>query len=182
MFSIEVSDVSKIYDNGYQALKEINLKVRKGQFLALLGKNGAGKTTLVKILTSLVKKSSGKILINGKDLDQNTQSIKLSIGMMPQELNMSIFEKVIEILITQAGYFGIESNIALLRATKLLKDLNLWDKRNQPLVSLSGGMKKRLMIARSLMHNPDIIFFDEPTTAVDVQIRKKNMGNNATVK
>ena len=173
MFSIEVSNVSKIYDNGHQALKDINLKVRKGQFLALLGKNGAGKTTLVKILTSLVKKSSGKILINGKDLDQNTQSIKISIGMMPQELNMSIFEKAIDILITQAGYFGIDSNIALLRATKLLKDLNLWDKRNQPLMSLSGGMKKRLMIARSLMHNPDIIFFDEPTTAVDVQIRKK---------
>ena len=173
MLSIEINNVSKVYKNGYQALKQINLKVKKGQFLALLGKNGAGKTTFVEILTSLTKKSSGTIIINGYDLDQNNESIRLKIGMVPQELNMSIFEKVIQILVTQAGYFGINRNIALVRAEKYLKKLSLWDKRMQPLISLSGGMKKRLMIARALMHNPDIIFFDEPTAGVDVEIRHK---------
>lgn len=173
MLSVEINDLSKVYTSSCQALKGINLKVKKGQFLALLGQNGAGKTTLVRILTSLTKKSSGRILINGQDLDKNPQSIKQNIGVMPQEFNMSIFETSIDVLITQAGYFGISINIALPRAIKLLKELDLWDKRNQRLMSLSGGMKRRLMIARSLMHNPNIIFFDEPTTGVDIQNRQR---------
>ena len=173
MHSIEIAKLTKTYQNGHLALKEINLKIKKGQFLALLGKNGAGKTTFVEILSSLVKKSSGKIFINGKNLDSNVEYIKSQVGIVPQEFNISIFEKVIDILITQAGYFGIESNIAAKRAKNLLKDLDLWEKRNQAVTTLSGGMKRRLMIARALIHEPDIIFLDEPTAGVDAEVRQK---------
>ena len=120
MYSIEISKLTKTYQNGHQALKDINLNIKKGQFLALLGKNGAGKTTFVEILSSLTKKSSGKVLINGKNLDFDIEHIKFEVGIVPQEFNISIFEKVIDILITQAGYFGIKSNIAEKRAKKLL--------------------------------------------------------------
>lgn len=173
MFSIEIQGLSKTYKNGHQALKEINLKVKKGQFLALLGKNGAGKTTFVEILSSLTKKSTGKVIMDGKDLDNNDESAKLKVGIVPQEINLSIFEKVIQVLITQAGYFGIDVDIATKRAEKHLKDLNLWEKRNQAVITLSGGMKRRLMIARALMHEPEIIFFDEPTAGVDAEVRQK---------
>ena len=173
MHSIEINKLTKTYQNGHQALKEINLRVKKGQFLALLGKNGAGKTTFVEILSSLAKKSSGKVFINGIDLDNDIEAIKLQVGIVPQEFNLSIFEKVINILITQAGYFGIDSNIAATRAQKLLKNLDLWEKKNQTVITLSGGMKRRLMIARALMHEPDIIFLDEPTAGVDAEVRQK---------
>jgi len=173
MFSIEIQGLSKTYKNGHQALKEINLKVKKGQFLALLGKNGAGKTTFVEILSSLTKKSTGKVIMDGKDLDNNDESAKLKVGIVPQEINLSIFEKVIQVLITQAGYFGIDVDVASKRAEKHLKDLDLWEKRNQAVITLSGGMKRRLMIARALMHEPEIIFFDEPTAGVDAEVRQK---------
>ncbi len=173
MYSIEISKLTKTYQNGHQALKDINLNIKKGQFLALLGKNGAGKTTFVEILASLTKKSSGKVLINGKNLDFDIAHIKFEVGIVPQEFNISIFEKVINILITQAGYFGINSNIATKRAKKLLKNLDLWEKRDQAVITLSGGMKRRLMIARALMHEPDIIFLDEPTAGVDAEVRQK---------
>ena len=173
MFSIDISGLSKTYKNGHQALKEINLKVRKGQFLALLGKNGAGKTTFVEILSSLTKKSTGTVIIDGKDLDNNAEFAKLKIGIVPQEVNLSFFEKVMQVLITQAGYFGIDKDVAIKRAERHLKDLDLWEKRNQAVMTLSGGMKRRLMIARALMHEPEIIFFDEPTAGVDAEVRQK---------
>ena len=173
MFSIEIQGLSKTYKNGHQALKEINLKVKKGQFLALLGKNGAGKTTFVEILSSLTKKSTGKVIMDGKDLDNNDASAKLKVGIVPQEINLSIFEKVIQVLITQAGYFGIGVDVAIKRAERYLKELDLWEKRNQAVITLSGGMKRRLMIARALMHEPEIIFFDEPTAGVDAEVRQK---------
>ena len=173
MFSIEIQGLSKTYKNGHQALKEINLKVKKGQFLALLGKNGAGKTTFVEILSSLTKKSTGKVIMDGKDLDNSDESAKLKVGIVPQEINLSIFEKVIQVLITQAGYFGIGVDVAIKRAERYLKELDLWEKRNQAVITLSGGMKRRLMIARALMHEPKIIFFDEPTAGVDAEVRQK---------
>ncbi|MBY0581235.1 MAG: ABC transporter ATP-binding protein [Rickettsiales bacterium] len=173
MFSIDISGLSKTYKNGHQALKEINLKVRKGQFLALLGKNGAGKTTLVEILSSLTKKSTGTVIINGKDLDNNAEFAKLKVGIVPQEVNLSFFEKVMQVLITQAGYFGIDRDVAIKRAEKHLKNLDLWEKRNHAVMTLSGGMKRRLMVARALMHEPEIIFFDEPTAGVDAEVRQK---------
>lgn len=173
MFSIEIQELSKTYKNGHQALKEINLKVKKGQFLALLGKNGAGKTTFVEILSSLTKKSTGKVIMDGKDLDDKDEAVKLKIGIVPQEINLSVFEKVMQVLITQAGYFGIGVDVAIKRAKKHLKELDLWEKRNQVVMTLSGGMKRRLMIARALMHEPEIIFFDEPTAGVDAEVRQK---------
>ena len=173
MFSIEIQELSKTYKNGHQALKEINLKVKKGQFLALLGKNGAGKTTFVEILSSLTKKSTGKVIMDGKDLDDKDEAVKLKIGIVPQEINLSVFEKVIQVLITQAGYFGIGVDVAIKRAKRHLKELDLWEKRNQAVITLSGGMKRRLMIARALMHEPKIIFFDEPTAGVDAEVRQK---------
>ena len=173
MFSIEIQELSKTYKNGHQALKEINLKVKKGQFLALLGKNGAGKTTFVEILSSLTKKSTGKVIMDGKDLDDKDEAVKLKIGIVPQEINLSVFEKVMQVLITQAGYFGIGVDVAIKRAKKHLKELDLWEKRNQAVMTLSGGMKRRLMIARALMHEPEIIFFDEPTAGVDAEVRQK---------
>ena len=165
-------DCSNISGGSFQNA-EINLKVRKGQFLALLGKNGAGKTTFVEILSSLTKKSTGTVIIDGKDLDNNAEFAKLKIGIVPQEVNLSFFEKVMQVLITQAGYFGIDKDVAIKRAERHLKDLDLWEKRNQAVMTLSGGMKRRLMIARALMHEPEIIFFDEPTAGVDAEVRQK---------
>ena len=173
MYSIEIHGLSKTYKNGHQALREINLRVKKGQFLALLGKNGAGKTTFVEILSSLTKKSTGKVIMDGKDLDDKDEAVKLKIGIVPQEINLSVFEKVIQVLITQAGYFGIGVDVAIKRAKRHLKELDLWEKRNQAVITLSGGMKRRLMIARALMHEPEIIFFDEPTAGVDAEVRQK---------
>ncbi|WPX96793.1 ABC transporter ATP-binding protein [Candidatus Bandiella euplotis] len=173
MFAISVQGVSKTYQNGGQALKNICLNVEKGQFLALLGKNGAGKTTFVEILSSLTKKTSGEILVMGRDLERDNEFVRACVGIVPQEFNLAIFESVIQVLVTQAGYFGIGRKSALKIAEKHLKSLDLWDKRGQTTVALSGGMKRRLMIARALMHDPQIIFFDEPTAGVDIEVRQK---------
>ena len=173
MLALRVQALSKTYKNGFIALKKINLDIKKGQFLALLGKNGAGKTTFVEILSSLTKKTAGTVTIHGKDLDDDPAFIKACTGMVPQEFNLAIFETVLQILITQAGYFGIKTDSAYKTAKKLLIALDLWEKRNNAVVELSGGMKRRLMIARALMHNPSIIFLDEPTAGVDIQVRQK---------
>ena len=173
MLALNIKRLSKTYKNGLKALKNIDLEVKKGQFLALLGKNGAGKTTFVEILSYLTRKTSGEVFVKGKNLDQDPTLIKSFIGIVPQEFNLAIFESVIQILLTQAGYFGIDKKTAFKRAKKLLIELDLWEKRDQSVIKLSGGMKRRLMIARSLIHNPDIIFFDEPTAGVDIQVRKK---------
>jgi ABC-2 type transport system ATP-binding protein len=171
MLALSIKGVSKTYPNGTKALKSIDLDVKKGQFLALLGKNGAGKTTLVEILSSLNNKTAGKVIIQGKDIDKDSAFVKASIGIVPQEINLAIFEKVLQVLVWQAGYFGIDNKTALKRAEKHLKALDLWDKREQRVITLSGGMKRRLMIARALMHEPEIIFLDEPTAGVDIEIR-----------
>lgn len=173
MFAIKISGLSKTYKNGYKALKKIDLQIKKGQFLALVGRNGAGKTTLIEILSSLIKKSTGSVIINSNNIETNNQLIKSKIGIVPQEVNLSIFETVLQVLVTQAGYFGINKDVAIQRAEQYLKELDLWEKRNQSITTLSGGMKKRVMIARALMHEPNIIFFDEPTAGVDAEARQK---------
>jgi ABC-2 type transport system ATP-binding protein len=173
MFDLNITGLSKTYKNGGQALKNINLDVKKGEFLALLGKNGAGKTTFVEILSSLTQKTSGEVLIRGKEIEKNNEFIKSCVGIVPQEFNLSIFETTIQTLITQAGYFGIDNKTAYKRAENQLKALDLWEKRDNRVITLSGGMKRRLMIARALMHEPEIIFFDEPTAGVDVEVRQK---------
>ena len=173
MLALSIKELSKTYSNGHQALKSINLDVPKGQFLALLGKNGAGKTTFVEILSYLTQKTSGIALIQGKDLDEHEAIIKPHIGIVPQEFNLAMFETSLRTLILQAGFFGIDKDTAYRKAKKLLAELDLWEKRDQQVLQLSGGMKRRLMIARALIHNPQIIFFDEPTAGVDIQLRKK---------
>ena len=173
MLALDIKNLSKIYKNGYPALKNINLELEKGKFLALLGKNGAGKTTFVEILSGLTQKTDGKVLIKNKNLDEYSELVKSYIGIVPQEFNLSIFENIIQILINQAGYFGITKDIAVKRAKQLLIDLDLWEKKDNIVLNLSGGMKRRLMVARALIHDPEIIFFDEPTAGVDVQVRRK---------
>ncbi len=173
MAILEVQKLTKIYKNKFKALSEVNLKIEDNSFLALLGKNGAGKTTFIGIITSLIKKTSGKVFVGGKDLDEDAHAIKRVLGIVPQELNLAVFEKPMQILINQAGYFGIKASVAKERAIKYLKLLDLWAKRNSQVLTLSGGMKRRLMIARALMHDPKIIFLDEPTAGVDVEIRYK---------
>lgn len=175
--AVEVVDLTKVYApqkgerTGVEALKGISLSVERGDFFALLGPNGAGKTTLIGILTSLVNKTSGQALIFGVDITAHPSLAKTHIGLVPQEFNFNIFEKVIDIVITQAGYYGIPRQVALERAEVLLRDLGLWDKRNQPSQTLSGGMKRRLMIARGLIHAPQLLILDEPTAGVDVEMR-----------
>lgn len=171
MTAIQITNLTKTYANGTQALKNINLQVEAGDFFALLGANGAGKTTLIGILTDLVKKTSGQVKISGCDIDHDFSKAKKFIGVVPQEINLNIFERVIDILITQAGYFGIPRQEALGEAQMLLKRLGLWEKRMNVPRTLSGGMKRRLMIARALMHQPKVLFLDEPTAGVDVEIR-----------
>jgi ABC-2 type transport system ATP-binding protein len=171
MKAIEIKNLSKTYANGTAALKNINLEVDEGDFFALLGANGAGKTTIIGILTDLVTKTSGEIKILGQNIEGDFSKIKKFIGVVPQEINLNIFEKVEDILTTQAGYFGIPRNEALIHAEFLLKRLSLWEKRHSVPRTLSGGMKRRLMIARALIHQPRILFLDEPTAGVDVEIR-----------
>jgi ABC-2 type transport system ATP-binding protein len=176
--ALEVRDVKKTYPKGGRtlaptdALKGVSLTVPKGEFFALLGPNGAGKTTLISILVGLVQKTGGTVAINGVDIDQNPDLAKTYIGIVPQEFNFSIFEKVIDIILDQAGYYGIPRSEAKPYAEQLLKDLGLWEKRNEKSQSLSGGMKRRLMIARALIHKPKIILLDEPTAGVDVELRR----------
>ncbi|MBD3330807.1 ATP-binding cassette domain-containing protein [Candidatus Peregrinibacteria bacterium] len=168
---ISVKSLEKIYANGVRALDCVDFEMKKGDFLGLLGANGAGKTTMISIFTGTVNKTAGSVNIFGIDIDKDHNSAKKKIGVVPQEFNFNIFEKVIDIVVQQAGYFGIPRKKALKNAEKLLKDLGLWSKRNNPAKELSGGMKRRLMIVRALVHDPKLLILDEPTAGVDVELR-----------
>ncbi len=170
--ALEIRDLHKTYKNGVQALCGINLEVKQGDFFALLGPNGAGKSTAIGIITSLVNKSSGTVKIYGHDLDGELEKAKSYIGLVPQEFNFNQFEPTIEIVVNQAGFYGINRKIAYQRAEKYLKQLGLWDKRRTIARELSGGMKRRLMIVRALVHEPRILILDEPTAGVDIEIRR----------
>jgi len=170
--ALEIKSLKKTYPNGVEALKGIDLDVKKGDFFALLGPNGAGKTTIINIIVDLVNKSSGSIKVFGIDLDRNKDEAKMHIGIVPQEFNFNIFEKAYDIVVQQAGYYGIPKKTAKERAEKYLRQLELWDKRNATSRTLSGGQKRRLMIARALVHEPQLLFLDEPTAGVDIEIRK----------
>ena len=168
MKALSLIGLEKVYANGVRALDGINLEVDEGDFFALLGPNGAGKTTAIGIITSLVNKTAGKVEIFGHDIDQELEIAKSMIGVVPQEINFNQFEKVFNIVVNQAGYYGIPVPIATERAEKYLKQLGLWEKHNVPSRSLSGGMKRRLMIARALIHEPQLLVLDEPTAGVDI--------------
>ena len=170
--ALSTLNLAKTYSNKLEALKGINLRVEKGDFFALLGSNGAGKTTAIGIIAGLLKRTSGEVLINGLDQKLHTNEVKKMIGLMPQEFNFNPHEPNMEILINQAGYFGIPRNDAKIQAEVLLKKMELWDRRFDVAQSLSGGMKRRLMLARALMHKPSILILDEPTAGVDVEIRQ----------
>ena len=170
--ALSTEKLTKTYSNQLKALIGINLKVEKGDFFALLGSNGAGKTTAIGIICGLLKSTAGSVEINGLDQKTHVNKIKRMIGLMPQEFNFNPHEPNIEILINQAGYFGIARTEATIQAEKLLKIMELWDRRFDIAQSLSGGMKRRLMLARALMHQPEILILDEPTAGVDVEIRQ----------
>ena len=172
MHALAITDLHKTYGSGFKALEGISLNVRDGDFFGLLGPNGAGKTTTIGIITSLVTKSSGKVKVFGVDVDVDFPGAKRLIGVVPQEYNFSIFEKVLDIVIQQAGYYGIARPEALKRSEKYLKKLGLWDKKDVAARELSGGMKRRLMIARGLVHEPKLLILDEPTAGVDVELRR----------
>jgi len=169
--AISIQNLTKKYANGPVALRGIDLEVKAGDFCALLGANGAGKTTIIGILTGLVNKTSGKASVFGFDIDTHTAQAKKAMGVVPQEMNFNMFEKVQDIIVTQAGYYGIERKEALAESQVLLKRLKLWDKRDVSSRSLSGGMKRRLMIARALINKPRLLILDEPTAGVDVEFR-----------
>lgn len=171
-YALEIKNLQKIYGNDFHALKGISFNVNEGDFMALLGPNGAGKSTTIGIISSLVNKSSGSVRVFGKELDESPYECKMDIGIVPQEFNFNQFEKVGNILVTQAGYFGIKPAIAEKRAEKYLKLLGLWEKRNEASRMLSGGMKRRLMIARALVHEPRLLILDEPTAGVDIELRR----------
>ncbi|MDR5897875.1 ABC transporter ATP-binding protein [Halomonas vilamensis] len=170
--ALSIRGLTKVYGNGFHALKGIDLDVQQGDFFALLGPNGAGKSTTLGVVCSLVQKSAGKVTIFGIDIDQDFAKAKYQLGVVPQEFNFNQFEKVIDIVLAQAGYYGMTRREALPRAEKLLSDLGLWDKRNGIARMLSGGMKRRLMIARALMHRPKLLILDEPTAGVDIELRR----------
>ena|SRR3990167_160936 len=171
MSALSVKKLTKKYANGPTALKGINLEVAVGDFFALLGQNGAGKSTTISIICSLVKKTSGKIAVFGYDTDIQLAKAKSLIGVVPQEMNFSIFDNLLQILVNHAGYYGIPRKIAFVRAEKYLKKMGIWEMRNQPAIRLSGGMKRRLMIARALMNEPKLLILDEPTAGVDIELR-----------
>jgi len=170
--ALSIRALTKTYANGFTALKGIDLDVQQGDFFALLGPNGAGKSTTIGIITSLINKSGGKVHVCGIDIDQDFAAAKSCIGLVPQEINLNIFEQPIEIVVNQAGYYGIERKEAYKRAERYLKQLSLWDKRHDQTRTLSGGMKRRLMIARALVHEPKLLILDEPTAGVDIEIRR----------
>ena len=172
MLALEISNLNKTYQNGVSALKGIDLRVDQGEFIALLGPNGAGKSTLIGILNSLVRKSSGQVKVFGFDIDTQLSEVKSCIGTVPQEFNFSIFEKVYDIVMNQAGYFGLSHSLAKERTEEYLKKLKLWSKRDSISRTLSGGMKRRLMIARAMVHRPRLLILDEPTAGVDIEIRR----------
>jgi len=167
-----IDNLRKTYRNGFEALKGISLRVEAGDFFALLGPNGAGKSTAISIIASLVNKTSGRVSIYGHDLDSEREAAKRQIGLVPQEFNFNMWEPVVEILVNQAGYYGIPRKLAFERAETYLRQLDLWDKRNTQARWLSGGMKRRLMIARALVHQPRLLILDEPTAGVDIEIRR----------
>ncbi len=170
--ALTITGLRKTYDTGTSALKGVSLSIAEGDFFALLGPNGAGKTTLISILTCLTNKTSGTVEVFGASIDTEPERAKTYIGLVPQEFNFNIFEKVIDIITTQAGYYGITRSSALQDAEPILKELGLWEKRNDKAMSLSGGMKRRLMIARALIHHPRLLILDEPTAGVDVELRR----------
>lgn len=175
-YALEIKGLKKKYATGVEALKGIDLSVEEGDFYALLGPNGAGKSTTIGIITSLVNKTSGKVNVFDYDLDTDLVSAKQQIGLVPQEFNFNPFETVQQIVVNQAGYYGVPRKEALKRSEKYLKQSNLWEKRNVRARMLSGGMKRRLMIARALMHEPRLLILDEPTAGVDIELRREMWG------
>ncbi|MCF5858277.1 MULTISPECIES: ABC transporter ATP-binding protein [Aeromonas] len=172
MNALEISGLKKTYQGGVEALKGIDLAVKQGDFFALLGPNGAGKSTTIGVISSLVNKSAGKVKVFGYDIDSDLEQAKAQLGLVPQEFNFSQFEKVIQIVTHQAGFYGVPKAEAKIRAEKYLRQLDLWEKRDMAARTLSGGMKRRLMIARALMHEPKLLILDEPTAGVDIEIRR----------
>ena len=170
--ALRIDAVSKQYASGTEALKHVSLTIPAGDFFGLLGPNGAGKTTIIGIVTGLVTKSSGQVSVFGYDTDRETSRAKAQIGLVGQEVNFNPFEKPFDIVVNQAGFYGIPRNVAIPRATRVLTDLGLADKMMQPAMTLSGGMKRRLMIARALVHRPRLLILDEPTAGVDVELRR----------
>ncbi|MDF0533192.1 ABC transporter ATP-binding protein [Shewanella yunxiaonensis] len=170
--ALALENLKKTYKGGVEAVKGINLQVKQGDFFALLGPNGAGKSTTIGIISSLVHKTGGKVEVFGHDLDQELEQAKLCIGLVPQEFNFNQFESVLQIVVNQAGYYGVPRSEAYVRAEKYLTQLDLWQKRNAKARELSGGMKRRLMIARALMHEPKLLILDEPTAGVDIELRR----------
>ena len=171
--ALEINNLKKVYGSGVEALRGIDLSVKEGDFYALLGPNGAGKSTTIGIITSLVNKTSGKVNVFGYDLDTDLVRAKQQIGLVPHEFNFNPFETVQQIVVNQAGYYGVSRKEAMKRSEKYLKQSNLWEKRNVRARMLSGGMKRRLMIARALMHEPRLLILDEPTAGVDIELRRE---------
>ncbi|ABK47032.1 ABC transporter related [Shewanella sp. ANA-3] len=170
--ALVLEGLKKTYKGGVEAVKGISLTVEQGDFFALLGPNGAGKSTTIGIISSLVQKTAGSVQVFDFDIDKQLEEAKLCIGLVPQEFNFNQFETVLQIVVNQAGYYGVPKHIALERAEKYLSQLDLWDKRNSQSRTLSGGMKRRLMIARALMHEPKLLILDEPTAGVDIELRR----------
>jgi len=175
-YALELEKLTKTYAGGVQALRGIDLKVEAGDFYALLGPNGAGKSTTIGIISSLVNKSAGKVRVFGYDIDKDIVNAKRQLGLVPQEFNFNPFETVMQVVVNQAGYYGVPRPLALQRAEKYLTQLDLWGKRNERSRMLSGGMKRRLMIARALMHEPKLLILDEPTAGVDIELRRSMWG------
>ena len=172
-FALEISELRKVYSGGTEALKGISLKVKEGDFYALLGPNGAGKSSTIGIIGTLVTKTAGSVKIFNNDIDNNVSAAKSILGVVSQEINFSQFEKVIDIVTTQAGFYGITKSIAKPKVESMLKRLGLWDKRNDQARTLSGGYKRRLMIAKALIHEPKLLILDEPTAGVDIELRRE---------
>ncbi|MDD9178174.1 MULTISPECIES: ABC transporter ATP-binding protein [Aliivibrio] len=172
MYALEIEQLRKTYAGGFEALKGVDLTVEQGDFYALLGPNGAGKSTTIGVISSLVNKTSGRVKVFGYDIDTHLVQAKQQIGLVPQEFNFNPFETVLQIVIQQAGYYGVSRSLAKERAQKYLTQLDLWEKRNDRARNLSGGMKRRLMIARALMHEPKLLILDEPTAGVDIELRR----------
>lgn len=172
MPALAVSKLTKTYRGGFQALKGVDLTVEEGDFFALLGPNGAGKSTLIGIVSSLVNKTAGRVEVFGHDLDRNPEAVKGCLGLVPQEFNFNLFLPVAEVVINQAGYYGVPRREARVRAERYLRQLDLWDRRDTEMRQLSGGLKRRLMIARALVHEPRLLILDEPTAGVDIEIRR----------
>ncbi len=170
--ALSLRNLRKVYNEKFEALKGISLDVMQGDFFAMLGPNGAGKSTTIGIISSLVRKTSGTVEVFGKSIDTDFSAAKKYLGVVPQEFNFSMFEKVEDIVLQQAGYYGLPRKQALLQTEKYLKQLSLWDKRHTPARMLSGGMKRRLMIARALVHEPQLLILDEPTAGVDIELRR----------